>query len=867
MKKIMKVVLLLALAAVTVISPACKKSSGKGGSTPPPATNTTDVGLVTVNPQFPTDNATMTLTFDATKGNGALSGFTGDVYMHIGVITDQGGGWKYVKFGNFNAPDNSVKMTSLGGNKYKFTLTPRTFFGVPAGEKILQIAILFRNADGSTVCRNSDGSDIFIPIYESGALAVKFLSPEFEPMLIPKPVITVQAIGGQLEVKAVASKAANLTLSLNGQNFATASAATSINGKATINTNGIQQIKLTAIDGATTVEKTFEFIINGTPVIEALPAGASKDGVNIINNGTSAIFNLFAPEKSSVYLIGDFNNWALSNNYAMKRTPDGKRWWIQIDNLNPQTEYAYQYFVDGELRVADPYTEKILDPANDGYIPSSVYPNLKSYPTGKTTGIVGVFQPVQTAYNWQVNNFSRPAKTNLVIYEMLIRDFVSEHSYAAAIDKLTYLKNLGINAIELMPVTEFEGNSSWGYNISHYFAPDKYYGTKNALKNFIDECHKKGIAVIMDMVLNHAFGSSPMVQMYWDKIGNRPAANSPWFNTADKHPFGVGYDFNHNSADTKYFSKNVIKFWLEEYKVDGFRFDLSKGFTQNYTNDVNVWSAYDASRIAIWKDYNNYIKSVDASAYVILEHFAADAEEKELAAEGMMLWNNMNYNYNEATMGIVANSNLNRSFYDQHGFAPNNQDKLVTYMESHDEQRLMYKNLQFGASSGNYSVKDLSTALARQEMAAAFMFCTPGPKMIWQFGELGYDISIDQNGRLGEKPILWNYYNDASRKALYDAMAKMIKARVTHQVFQTGNFNYSLNSADGIKYIRLFGSGVSAVVVGNFNVTNQNANIVFPSNGTWYDFMNPGQTVSISGNYIKTLAPGEYHIYTSVNLN
>lgn len=851
-------------------SSACKKSPSGEGTTPTPPVLTTDVGLLTVSPAFPVDNAPVTLTFDASKGNAALTGFVGDVYMHIGVITDQSTGptnWKYVKVSSFSSADAAVKMNAIGGGKYQFTLSPRTFFGVPAGEKILHIAVLFRSADGTVVGRNSDGSDIFTPIYESTPLQVKFSSPEFEPMYIPNPVLGVLAVGGSLQVKALASRTANLTLSLNGQSFATATAATSITGTATITANGIQQVKISAVENGITAERTFEFIINGTPSIEALPAAATKDGVNIINNGTSAIFNFTAPSKGSVYLIGDFNNWALNNSYALKRTPDGTRWWIQLDNLSPQTEYAYQYVVDGSLRVPDPYTEKILDPSNDSYIPASVYPSLKAYPAGKTTGLVSTFIPSPSAYSWQINNFSRPAKTDLVIYEMHIRDFVSEHSYAAALTKLTYLKNLGINAIELMPVNEFEGNSSWGYNTSFYFAADKYYGTKQALQNFIDECHKKGIAVIIDMVLNHSFGQSPMVQLYWDSANKRPAANNPWFNIQDKHPYGVGFDFNHESALTKYFAKNVMKFWLEEYKVDGFRFDLSKGFTQKFTNDVNAWGQYDASRIAIWKDYNAHIRSIDPNAYVILEHFAADNEEKELTADGMLVWNNVHGPMSEASMGFVANSNFNRLFYDAHsGFSFSQQDKLVGYMESHDEERLMYKNLQYGNYNGSYNIKStIPTSLTRQEMAAAFLLCTPGPKMWWQFGELGYDKSIDLNGRLGEKPILWSYFDDPDRKALYNAVAKIMKVRTSQSVFQTGNFNYGTSGY--VKYMRLFSASGNVVLVGNFNIVPEQANIAFPANGTWYDFMNPGQTETISGNYTKTLAPGEYHIYTSVNYN
>jgi glycosidase len=415
-----------------------------------------------------------------------------------------------------------------------------------------------------------------------------------------------------------------------------------------------------------------------------------------------------------------------------------------------------------------------------------------------------------------------------------------------------------------MPVTEFEGNSSWGYNPDFYFAADKYYGPKTALQAFIDECHKKGIAVILDMVLNHSFGQSPMVQLYFDGTSQKPAANSPWFNVNPTHPYNVGYDFNHESAATKYFVKNVLQFWMQQYKVDGFRFDLSKGFTEKPSgNDVNLWSQYDASRVAIWKDYNNFIKNIDPNFYVILEHFAVDLEEQDLSAEGMILWNNLNYNFNQATMGWYTDWDFSRIFYDKHGFTqPYN---LVTYMESHDEERLQYKNEQYGKDTTGYSIKNLTTGLKRQEMAAAFLFASPGPKMIWEFGEVGYDVSIDAGGRTGEKPPHWEYQGNPDRQALYNVFAKMIRLKTKNAVFATTNFQYNLS--DNVKYISLTGADANVVVVGNFYVGTQNANITFPSSGTWYDCFT-GQTITLAGTgYSASLAPGEYHVYSSKVLN
>ncbi|TFF35769.1 alpha-amylase family glycosyl hydrolase [Mucilaginibacter psychrotolerans] len=591
-----------------------------------------------------------------------------------------------------------------------------------------------------------------------------------------------------------------------------------------------------------------------------LPAGAG-DGVTYINSGTSAIFNIYAPGKTSMAVIGEFNNWAPT---TMSVTPDGNNWWVQIDNLDASKEYAYQYLVDGNLKVADPYCEKVLDPDNDKYIPATVYPGLKAYPAGQT-GIVSVMQANQPSYTWKNNTFTRPDKNKLVIYELHVRDFVGTHSYKTIKDTLNYLSNLGVNAIELMPVNEFEGNLSWGYNPSFYFAVDKYYGTKNDLKALIDECHSRGMAVILDMVLNHSFGQSPMVQLYFDKATNKPTSNSPWFNVNPTHPYNVGYDFNHESAATKYFAKNVIKFYMQQYKIDGYRFDLAKGFTERVSSDDASFAAYDASRVAIWNEYNNYIKSIDNNNfYNILEFFGSDREEKELADNGMMFWSNLNYNFNEATMGYVPTSNFARLYYSNHtGFTQ--PDNIVSYMESHDEERLMYKNLQYGNSSGSYNVKNLATALARQEAAAAFLFTAPGPKMVWQFGEVGYDVSIDQNGRTGEKPIHWEYNNDPLRHKLYATFAKLIKMKIKNSVFATSTISY--NAAGSVKTAYLTGTGgLNVVVAGNFDVNTQSATLAFPSAGTWYDYMT-GATINVTLPYTIDMAPGEYHIYSNAVLN
>jgi 1,4-alpha-glucan branching enzyme len=594
---------------------------------------------------------------------------------------------------------------------------------------------------------------------------------------------------------------------------------------------------------------------NGKP----LPAGA-VDGVTFINSGTSVIFNLYAPGKKTVSVSGDFNNW---QPVAMNETPDGTRWWVQVDNINPSTEYSYQYLIDGTIKIADPYTEKILDPVNDPSIPNTVYPNLKPYPSGQT-GYVSEFQANPPAYTWNTTSFTRPDPKNLVIYELLVRDFVATHSYQTLKDTLNYLANLGVNAIELMPVNEFEGNDSWGYNTDFGFALDKYYGPKNLYKAFIDACHSKGIAVIQDIVLEDQFGSSPMIQMYMASNG-APSASNPWFDQTNMHPDAVGYQLNHQSAATQYYTENVMKYWMQEYKIDGFRFDQAKGFTQTQSSDEGSWANYDASRVAIWQKYNAYMKSIDPTFYVILEYFAANSEESVLANQGMMMWTNLSSAGEQATMGWSSNPSWDLSglFYDGYGFtAPYG---LVAYWESHDEERTMFKNEAYGNSNGNYSVKDIPTALKREEMAAAFLMSSPGPKMMWQFEELGYDISINQNGRLGDKPILWNYNADVNRRHLYSVYSKMINMKKKNAVFATTNFSYNLSTS--VKTVKLIDASNSVEIVGNFDIVPMTVNVVFPATGNWYDNFS-GTSITVPNvNYMMTLAPGEYHVYSLTPLS
>ena len=834
--------------------------------------------VVYSEPTFSTEWDSITVYFDATEGDQGLMGYTGDVWAHAGVITVNSSNstdWKYVKT-NWGQNTNETQLTPLDNNLWKLEIGfPHDYYGTPSGEQIHQLAFVFRNHDGSVSGRDVGGADIFLDLYEPGITAIivtpeinnTFGDPRREPIFgfqnqyIPIVISSVPIGTAQLGLQLFLDD--SLYVESSSDTFSTTLDLQTI-------LPGMHKVTAVAIDtGGLLDSADFYLMVHGYPLENQRPPDM-QDGINYNTDGSVSL-SLFAPHKDFVYVIGDFNDWRIDENYYMQKdfgSYDSVHYWLTLDSLISGTEYAFQYVVDGEIRIADPYTDKVLDKWNDQYIPSQTYPNLAPYPYGKTDHIVSVLQTGQTFFPWQFDNlFVRPKKEELIIYELLVRDFLSRSDFQTLIDTLNYLENLGINAIELLPFNEFEGNSSWGYNTSFYFAPDKYYGPKEELKLFIDECHRRGIAVIMDIVLNHTYSQSPFVRLYNEGEWGSPTIENPWYNIQSNfsNPDAQwGNDLNHESIHTQTLVDRVNRYWIEEYKLDGFRFDFTKGFGNNIKGSDDLWgSNYDADRIRLLKRMADEIWEYDSTVYVILEHLAENSEERVLENYGMLLWGNSNYNYAEAAMGYHTNgkSDFSWGYYGTRGW---NNPHLVTYFESHDEERLMYKNISWGNSYGGYNIKEIPTALNRMKAIGAFFFTIPGPKMIWQFGELGYDISIDDPCRVCEKPIRWNYFEDEERQNLYKTYQALIALRKQFPVFHSGETDVQLNvgSSSGGKLIRLSHSEMNAVIVGNYGVTYQSIDPLFHHSGMWYDYFS-GDSIDVQNvNDQLGLFPGEFHIYT-----
>ena len=812
-------------------------------------------------PAFPTKDDSIVVFFNAAAGEQGLKNYTSPIYAHTGVKIEGETDWQHVWT---NWPSTNVdknKLVKVSDNLYKLTIgNPHEYYNCPTTDKILQLAFVFRGTTGSP-----QSEDLFLDIYEPGlkvgiiepVASIEYLLSERSPIFRSVDNSSPQNV--KVEVNEIAD---NISLFLNDSQISTVSSADSLEHTilAHVFSTGKNYIYAVASKGAKVDTSDAVCIVKYGSNAQTMPSGTEM-GVAV--NSSTLDFALFAPDKEFVYVIGDFNDWKIDPAYQMKKyetAPDSCVFWLSIPNSYTE-EQAFQYIVDGEIRIADPYSQLILDPWNDQYISSTVYPDLKDYPSGKTDFPVGVFDPTPDAFNWTDDAYVKPHKDKLVIYECLLRDFTYQHSYQSLIDKIDYFTELGITAIELMPVCEFEGNESWGYNPSFYQALDKYYGTAEKFKEFVNLCHSKGIAVILDVVYNHATGQSPFVRLYNEGNYGAPTSANPWFNTEARHPFNVFNDANHESKHTQYYLDRANEYWIEEYHVDGYRFDLSKGFTQtNSGSNVGYWGNYDAGRIAILQRMADNIWDLDPTAYIILEHFGDNSEESVLANYGMMLWGNANHNYSEASMGYMASSDLGGVYHANRSWSWRH---LVGYMESHDEERVTFRNKEYGNSSGSYNVKIQGTALDRNELAAVFLLSYPGPKMIWQFGELGYSYSIDYNGRTGKKPVKWDYYDDVDRHDVYELYSAMNYLRKTYPVFSGANsVDQYVGNNVATKRLKLSEGGKNVVVLGNFDVVTQTATPAFHHSGTWYEYFTRDEMNVTDVNAGISLAPGEYRIYS-----
>ena len=745
------------------------------------------------------------LTFDPTKGNGGMATAT-ECYSHIGLITASSKDihdWKHIK--NDAWGTTTEPQWTKTGNLWQLTIDNLyTYFSCPTTEEITAIVMVFHNGKGNNSLEGKTTSGGDILVYIGKETPDDDIWKNFTPASVvekPRPAGVV---------------------------------------------NGIYYGE------------------DGTSVTLCTFAAGDKTANNNSN----------LEPAQHVFLIGDMTDWKLNNDYQLYR--DGNYFWITLNGLESGKEYRFQYAVmraDGvKKQISDLFSEKLIHP-DDHYEPRTLHPDLIGYPlSGADNGYVTVIQPGKPAYQWSdaTVNFVRPDKNNLIIYETWVYDFTPYHSLPALLDRLDYISNLGINCLELMPVTEFDGNESWGYSPNHYFAVDKTYGSPEDLKLLVDECHKRGIAVVLDMVFNHATGQNPMNKLYPWTSSNETITDlrfNPWFNIDSRvpHSDNVYQDWNHDFAPAKDMFRRAVAYWLTEYKVDGYRFDLSHGLcgtTNTALKNIN--------------EYYDVMQSVSPGSYLMLEHWGGNmkTDRPKLVEAGMMCWQNTADAFEQAAGAWLTGDKLSDA----------NLDNYVSYCNNHDEERPFFKAKQWGEGTLTSSEADRA---GRVPAVIGLQCLMDGPQLFYQFDELAYDFSKWQNSKAdwgrnpykmpvkaeyiytnGSKkdtaefkmntkyrPEAAGWFREGPRMLAYQRLAQAIqlRTRLMPKVFE-GNPTASKLYAGAQERFVQWGNDVYAVA--NFSAT-KTLNITLPT-GTWYDYYADG--IKAQSSY--TLQPNEFRIFT-----
>lgn len=796
----------------------------------------------------------ITIIFNPNEGNKGMVGAT-SCYAHTGLITEKStsdSDWKYCVNSKWRDASTKTKMTKDNDGNWRLTIPNiNTYYGCPTTEEIQKMAFVFNDgASGNKEGKAVGDKDIYVEIVDASklSLTVKCSSNPYANA------------GEPLTFQCTTTKTANITVKRNDTIVATETSTTSWTYTEVMRLDTVSfSITAEELDQSNRVTKSYTIMGLPAPVEEARPAGVEV-GIYYPTNSSVTLCTYAAhcvtpgdrstiEHDQNVFLLGEVNGWKIKPKYQLKR--DGNYFWITLTNQPAGVERAFQYAVvrgDGKMvNITDLYSEKVLHP-DDQYEPKKVDPSLKSYPKGADGSYVSIYKAGEkSSYNWSeaTLNFKRPDKNNLIIYEVWTYDYTPDRSFAGLKKRLDYIQNLGINCLELMPVTEFDGNYNWGYSPNHYFALDKAYGTPDDLKDLVDACHQRGIAVVLDMVFNHATGGNPMNKLY--PYGEDLAYN-PWFNVEPPHKDEDGgntyyEDWNHDFAPTKDMFKKVLKYWLEEYKIDGYRMDLSHGFC----------GADKTTRYANLKEYQAVVNTTSPGAYFIQEYWGATPDKSVIINDGMICWtgNELNEKYAQCAMGYSSNSELSKA----------NRDGYVAYNESHDEERNFYKAKEYGATT---AIK--TDSLVRLSRIAAVMGMNTllnGSHMIYQYGEIGYDWSIDYNGRTGIKPRIeklgW-LDKGQPRMLQLQIVSKLIqlRTRLLPSVFAGNPTNQSLSNT----FVKTVQWGGDVFVAANFDPSSTKTTTL-PS-GTWYDYLN-GATKMTSSTI--TLKAGEIRAFTGTKID
>lgn len=528
-------------------------------------------------------------------------------------------------------------------------------------------------------------------------------------------------------------------------------------------------------------------------------------------------FRVWAPHASQVWVVGDFNEWSKTS-HPLASEENGF-WSIDVPGARPGQEYRY-LIRNGETELwrQDPYARALTNSVGNSVI-------------------------VDPAFDWKDDGFKMPLWNELVIYEMHVGSFHVKEAgkpgtFFSAAEKLDHLAELGINAVEMMPVSEFPGGYSWGYNVAHPFAVESEYGGPQGLKHFIDEAHQRNIAVFLDVVYNHVGPSDNALWQYdgWHENDGGGIyfyqdwrAETPWGHT--RPDYGRG-------EVRQYFRDNALT-WLEEYHLDGLRFDATAYIRHVDGHDTGVAPERELPEgWALLRWLNEEIQARQPWKFTIAEDLKGNAWlTRDIGAGGAGFGSQWDPQFVGVIRGaIVGMADEHRDMIavkaaieDSLGDDPFDQ---IIFTESHDEdangKARVPEEIAPGDAESWYPKK-------RSTLGAGIVATAPGVPMIFQGQEL-----LEARWFHEKDPVDWS--RAETQRGILQMYTDLFKLRRNWQNTTAGLTGphvqvYHANNADNVVVYHRWkdgGPGDSVVVLASFSRESRADYVVgFPAGGLW----------------------------------
>jgi 1,4-alpha-glucan branching enzyme len=545
---------------------------------------------------------------------------------------------------------------------------------------------------------------------------------------------------------------------------------------------------------------------NPQPIPDNLLPGAVDQGDGRVT------FALYAPRKQAVHLIGDFNGW--DHAADLMHATEGGLWWIE--KQFPPGRHTYQFDVDG-VTICDPYATALAEDADKD--PPRAIVEVGAKP-----------------YEWQHDDWTRPAFRDLIIYELAIGDFTPEGTFKGMTDRLDHLVDLGVNAIELMPVFEFPGRATWGYNPVYLFTVEKSYGSPHDLRRLIDAAHGRGIAVILDIVFAHSGHTHPFNRLY-------PYEESPWYGQGLGEPNQFGFPtFDYSKGPAQSFARDVQAYWIREFHIDGFRYDYlhGVGFKEGMGLPFLIQAAREARPdVYLIGEYSpEDAGAVDASGLNGAWHVSVSYAIKALLTQGEF----DGFHWDDFDRCVSA--------FDPHRQGYNRADQLVNYLESHDEPRVIYVCRAAG--------QDENTARFKSGLGAAVLFTLPGEPMLYHGQEWG-----EATERTLERNLLhWDLLQTEGGRGLFQHFQRLCRLRRDHPAVRAEGYAVDALYPEqkSLVFHRWEDVGDEVVVVVNFSSASQSIKAPFPHAGRWREILSD-RTIDVEQEHTVELGPSAASIF------